>query len=181
MGSNESERPLNKRPRPVVSCLECRNRKLKCNRCLPCDRCVRDGRKEMCTYAAGQNPLSNEEHLEEHRSKRRRLSTELSPDTTASEILAKFNELQSRVQQLEGTLSTKPGNYESAASSVLPETPEHAIAQIQNGNAIDFSYSLTRDRLSDRDTLAQVSQSNRREHLFLSLIDTAVPGCNQVH
>lgn len=181
MSSNESERPPNKRPRPVVSCLECRNRKLKCNRCLPCNRCVRDGRKELCTYAAGQKPLSNDEHLEDRRPKRRRLSTEISSDPTTSEILAKFNELQARVQQLEGTLSTKPSNHEPAASSVFSETPEHTIAQIQNGNVVDFSYSLTRDRLSDRDTLAQVSHSNRRGHPFLSLTNTTVPGCSQVH
>lgn len=181
MSSNESERPPNKRPRPVVSCLECRNRKLKCNRCLPCDRCIRDGREEACKYAAGQKPLSNEEHFEDHRPKRRRLSTELSSDPTTSEILAKFNELQSRVQQLEGSLSTKPGDHESVAISVLPETLEHAIAQIQDGHTIDFSYSLTQDRLSDKNILARVSQSNKIEYSFLSLISTAVPRCCQVH
>ncbi|KAI0015807.1 hypothetical protein F4780DRAFT_44086 [Xylariomycetidae sp. FL0641] len=39
-----------KRPRPVKSCLECRRRKLKCDRLLPCSQCQRSQRH--CRYAA---------------------------------------------------------------------------------------------------------------------------------
>ncbi|KAI1851753.1 hypothetical protein JX265_010987 [Neoarthrinium moseri] len=39
-----------KRPRPVKSCIECRNRKLKCDRLLPCSQCQKSHR--TCRYAA---------------------------------------------------------------------------------------------------------------------------------
>lgn len=39
-----------KRPRPVKSCIECRNRKLKCDRLCPCSQCQKSNRN--CRYAA---------------------------------------------------------------------------------------------------------------------------------
>ncbi|KAK9801086.1 putative Zn(2)-C6 fungal-type domain-containing protein [Seiridium cardinale] len=39
-----------KRPRPVKSCIECRNRKLKCDRLCPCSQCQKSSR--TCRYAA---------------------------------------------------------------------------------------------------------------------------------
>jgi hypothetical protein len=39
-----------KRPRPVKSCIECRNRKLKCDRLCPCSQCQKSHR--ACRYAA---------------------------------------------------------------------------------------------------------------------------------
>jgi hypothetical protein len=39
-----------KRQRVRLSCLECRRRKLSCSRELPCDRCVKSGTPERCTY-----------------------------------------------------------------------------------------------------------------------------------
>ncbi|KJZ80175.1 hypothetical protein HIM_00025 [Hirsutella minnesotensis 3608] len=42
-----------KRPRPVKSCTECRKRKLRCDRLLPCSQCQKSSR--MCRYAADQD------------------------------------------------------------------------------------------------------------------------------
>jgi len=39
-----------KRPRPVKSCTECRKRKLRCDRLLPCSQCQKSRR--VCRYAA---------------------------------------------------------------------------------------------------------------------------------
>jgi len=41
------------RPRPIVSCLSCRSRKLKCDREQPCQQCLRAGRASTCSYATG--------------------------------------------------------------------------------------------------------------------------------
>lgn len=42
-----------KRKRDILSCLECRRRKVKCDRNLPfCDRCRRGGISGSCTYSA---------------------------------------------------------------------------------------------------------------------------------
>ncbi|RDA86469.1 hypothetical protein CP532_3607 [Ophiocordyceps camponoti-leonardi (nom. inval.)] len=42
-----------KRPRPVKSCAECRKRKLRCDRLLPCSQCQKSGR--LCRYTADQD------------------------------------------------------------------------------------------------------------------------------
>ncbi|KAI0457161.1 hypothetical protein F5B21DRAFT_99007 [Xylaria acuta] len=39
-----------KRQRVRLSCLECRRRKLSCSRELPCDRCIKSGTPDRCTY-----------------------------------------------------------------------------------------------------------------------------------
>ncbi|KAI1422017.1 hypothetical protein F5Y12DRAFT_787100 [Xylaria sp. FL1777] len=46
-GSRKAE----KRNRPPLSCEPCRTRKLKCNRNLPCDSCVRRSKASLCHYA----------------------------------------------------------------------------------------------------------------------------------
>lgn len=45
-----------KRSRPVISCLECRRKKLKCDRTQPCQQCVKIGRPSRCEYQTGQEP-----------------------------------------------------------------------------------------------------------------------------
>ncbi|KAJ5934295.1 hypothetical protein N7466_003842 [Penicillium verhagenii] len=45
-----------KRPRPVVSCLRCREKKLKCDRVAPCQNCVKGGFGAQCTYHQQQQP-----------------------------------------------------------------------------------------------------------------------------
>jgi hypothetical protein len=51
--------PPAKRPRPVISCLECRRKKLKCSRTYPCQQCLKVGRPGRCEYQAGQEPEPN--------------------------------------------------------------------------------------------------------------------------
>lgn len=43
-----SEKP--KRPRPVLSCLTCRRKKLKCDRSLPCNQCQKSGISPACSF-----------------------------------------------------------------------------------------------------------------------------------
>jgi len=45
-----------KRPRPVISCLECRRKKLKCDRTHPCQQCLKVGRPGRCQYQPGSEP-----------------------------------------------------------------------------------------------------------------------------
>ncbi|KAI1363857.1 hypothetical protein F5Y08DRAFT_225571 [Xylaria arbuscula] len=46
---------VGKRNRPPVSCEPCRTRKLKCNRGLPCETCVKRHKISQCHYAANAN------------------------------------------------------------------------------------------------------------------------------
>jgi len=61
-----------KRPRPVLSCLECRRKKLKCDRLLPCQQCRKSGRPALCAYISGTDPDSraNESEDGDHEPKR---------------------------------------------------------------------------------------------------------------
>lgn len=50
-----------KRPRPVVSCLRCRDKKLKCDRTAPCENCVKASTANTCTYNRnGVSPAKQE-------------------------------------------------------------------------------------------------------------------------
>ncbi|KAF3214845.1 hypothetical protein TWF679_004625 [Orbilia oligospora] len=43
-------RPVRKRNRKALSCKPCRNMKVKCDRSMPCDRCVKNNRSGDCIY-----------------------------------------------------------------------------------------------------------------------------------
>ncbi|PYH98142.1 hypothetical protein BO71DRAFT_416569 [Aspergillus ellipticus CBS 707.79] len=45
--------PSRKRPRPVVSCLRCRGKKLKCDRVVPCQNCSKAGCPTECAFHPG--------------------------------------------------------------------------------------------------------------------------------
>ncbi|RAQ42909.1 Zn2Cys6 transcription factor [Aspergillus flavus] len=48
-----------KRPRPVISCLRCREKKLKCDRVTPCENCTKAGCPADCVYNQGLNLNDN--------------------------------------------------------------------------------------------------------------------------
>ncbi|KAI1302248.1 hypothetical protein F5Y03DRAFT_362183 [Xylaria venustula] len=50
-----NHRRVEKRNRPPVSCEPCRTRKLKCNRALPCETCIKRHKTSQCYYAANAN------------------------------------------------------------------------------------------------------------------------------
>jgi Fungal Zn(2)-Cys(6) binuclear cluster domain len=51
----EPPRVVQRRRRPPLSCVECRRRKLKCDRSLPCGQCVRSKTAESCAFV-GPHP-----------------------------------------------------------------------------------------------------------------------------
>ncbi|KAH8429256.1 Zn(II)2Cys6 transcription factor domain-containing protein [Aspergillus melleus] len=56
---NPTAPPAKKRkPRPKLSCVPCRQKKLKCNRLHPCDSCIKHCRSYMCQYVG---PMSRKE------------------------------------------------------------------------------------------------------------------------
>jgi hypothetical protein len=46
---NESK-PIRKRKRPAYSCVECRRRKVRCDREQPCNQCTAQNVADSCTY-----------------------------------------------------------------------------------------------------------------------------------
>lgn len=49
-GSDHAGQPSRKRQRVRLSCLECRRRKLSCDRGFPCERCIKSGTPDRCSY-----------------------------------------------------------------------------------------------------------------------------------
>jgi hypothetical protein len=47
---------LKKRQRKVLSCDACHRQKVKCDRKLPCSRCVAGNRSDQCVYEGGNEP-----------------------------------------------------------------------------------------------------------------------------
>ena len=61
---NDSNGPTNKRRRPALSCVECRQKKVRCDRNNPCGRCLQSN-SATCTYttstvSSAENPPQQE-------------------------------------------------------------------------------------------------------------------------
>ncbi|KAJ5094858.1 hypothetical protein N7456_010719 [Penicillium angulare] len=54
----DPSRAVQRRRRPPLSCTECRRRKLKCDRSLPCGQCVRSKTADSCTFVGPQPSAS---------------------------------------------------------------------------------------------------------------------------
>lgn len=53
--NENSTGPQRKRRRPAVSCEKCRRRKIRCDRNMPCDQCIRS-KSDTCTYLSDDSP-----------------------------------------------------------------------------------------------------------------------------
>lgn len=111
--TESSESPWNPRSRPIVSCLNCRRKKQKCDRRSPCNSCIRSGRPESCEYAPGIEPISGSGDDEPQSSKRRRIDSDDRSDVESQVTIASFNELRDRVNQLEGALQAQKQQIQS--------------------------------------------------------------------
>ncbi|KPM40611.1 hypothetical protein AK830_g5930 [Neonectria ditissima] len=61
LGSRDSsgQPPARKRQRVRLSCLECRRRKLSCDRGFPCERCIKSGTPDRCSYESRNGEVVN--------------------------------------------------------------------------------------------------------------------------
>jgi hypothetical protein len=80
-----------KRPRPVVSCLRCRVKKLKCDRAAPCENCVKASIAHTCTYKRNEHVASNE--------------VTRAPSTVGSNPVEDLQQRMARVEELLGIKS----------------------------------------------------------------------------
>lgn len=93
------------------SCLECRRRKIRCDRDLPCSYCTKVGVE--CSYPDTEAPSS---------AQRRQRSDMTTP--TMVEISAKLRALEAQVQQLEARLCEVEG--QSAVARTSSTIQEHS-------------------------------------------------------
>ncbi|PGH12733.1 hypothetical protein AJ79_04094 [Helicocarpus griseus UAMH5409] len=87
-------RVIRKRNRVPVSCSPCRNRKLKCNRAVPCENCVKRNDASSCTYA-------------QPRTRKKVPSSQHSPTTP--------DDMQNRIDRLEGLVLSLMTNGSQSA------------------------------------------------------------------
>lgn len=128
-----------KRPRPVLSCVECRRKKLKCDRLLPCEQCRKAYQSAQCTYTTrpglqsqnahqtdnsrpegGQMGRESAEHTESPAASHEIASSSLpADDTTPTRIVKKkvgvIEDLQSRVHHLERLLLNDQSRFSVSA------------------------------------------------------------------
>lgn len=155
MDKERHPRQTLKRPRPVVSCLNCRRKKLKCDRSLPCEQCVKSGASDHCCYAPGQHPSSTTRGSNDGFEKQQ---PDQSTDAIApSEITpARFDDLQARVNQLERALQSQQargnGTEEPSPPADILTENQHESMRINSHRSGDdgIRISLLQDGITSR-------------------------------
>ncbi|RXK39845.1 hypothetical protein M231_02902 [Tremella mesenterica] len=109
--SKHSE-PRPKRKRPVLSCLECKHRKTKCDKLLPCSTCVSRGDPSACTYDDGTAPRPSmyveRDELEALRSRVEHLERVLSSSSQTQMTPQTLASVSSNTFQAESSTATTP-------------------------------------------------------------------------
>ncbi|KAF3071291.1 Activator of stress proteins 1 [Daldinia childiae] len=109
-----------KRPRPVKSCLECRKRKLRCDRASPCSQCQKTQR--ICRYAAEGEVVSlsdgSDGEAPERNTKRTRPAASQESGQRDTSYEAVLEDHAVRLERLEGRLLSRTSSL--AESSSIP-------------------------------------------------------------
>lgn len=131
----EMGRPVKHRRRPPLSCTECRRRKLKCDRSLPCGQCVRSKTADLCNYAAPQPvsrrrlPSGSEEPSAGTSSGGMLVfDSKLGPKSSSDRVCKRghpdeLQDLRQRLRMLENALGNPNGlcTYDTSVCDVYPE------------------------------------------------------------
>jgi hypothetical protein len=97
-----------KRPRPVVSCLRCRHKKLKCDRTSPCENCIKASVADTCTYSRdGHVPTKDQLPFP-------------NGTTTINTATGPVEDLQRRMAILEQLLGVKSKPFDIVPDAELP-------------------------------------------------------------
>lgn len=92
-----------KRPRPVVSCFRCRDKKLKCDRTSPCENCIKAQIPDSCKYQPGVNGLSKE------------------PSSGPTANATVIDDLQARLAKVEELLGIRNSEQPTPAADATPQ------------------------------------------------------------
>lgn len=159
--------PPRKRQRVRLSCLECRRRKLSCDRELPCRRCLQGGMPEKCEYesrpglAPGLAPPDSKSHLSLPAGTTVLEAPSLRKDTTAREQ-DRIRRLEREVAQLKGILARK-------VTSSLEGNPveDHSQPRARVEDAIAHPFAQMHDNNDEKEDGGRVHRSREiRLHHF---------------
>lgn len=168
--SSTPDKPHNedrKRKRDVLSCLDCRRRKLKCDRSYPaCNRCVKGGNASSCTYQTF--PGNGDARQEE-------LDASAEEDGKAHKRARSFHD----AHPTNGAGSVKevvPGNYtssgtESMAQSNMIKSLEHRLATLEsmlskNSSTGIFQQESLRSAVTTPSKLNSRGDTEPESHIF---------------
>lgn len=149
-----------KRPRPVLSCLECRRKKLKCSRTMPCVQCTKTGRASRCSYneypgeATSPSPTARDvSHLQGGRARK----------IVRSEITEQHEETRSPIPGSDTQLSsvTKPGIIEDLQSRVEKLEHQFKTGALKQNHTRD--YDTNEGRQTQRYNMSSVGMVRLRD------------------
>ncbi|KAF2738580.1 hypothetical protein EJ04DRAFT_560586 [Polyplosphaeria fusca] len=117
--------------RAVLSCNDCRRRKLKCDRELPCNRCIQGGNGSTCAYghelSDGRQPIEEVRETVSHPG-HSSITDEIPPtnqyagDTNSLKPIHSEYEAQDQVQQLQGRIASLEACLSSLSTFVAKRT-----------------------------------------------------------
>ncbi|KAL4930299.1 Zn(II)2Cys6 transcription factor [Aspergillus undulatus] len=144
LGQPSSARQPRKRPRPVISCLRCREKKVKCDRVVPCQNCARAGDAERCEYQHGQG----------NESKRTRVESECTDRNIEQKStgVGVIEDLQRRLKHVEDLLGIQQEiaagsstSIDLASDGAAATSPSHHTPSTNTRPRRDASRMQTRD------------------------------------
>ncbi|KAI2632282.1 fungal-specific transcription factor domain-containing protein [Hypoxylon sp. NC1633] len=169
-----------KRPRPVKSCLECRKRKLRCDRVSPCSQCQKAQRS--CRYAAEGDAVSvsdgSDVETHERAAKRIRTVTSQESGQSSTNYSTVLEEHAARLERLERQLLTRTSSVaeSSNATTQRPAAPSVTIRGLTVKGGLRtrfFGQSSTRVLVNlfgeARDFMFSRNKSNDIKEMFMNI------------
>lgn len=154
-----------RRQRAVLSCDDCRRRKLQCDRELPCKRCIKGGIADSCSYKSDPQDRDSEEVIERPKKRQRQVSTPQAtsnvrnilqtggrvnkPDIARSDISAelRIKELEEQVYGLQRQLiltshehEKHVTDYTQSSRDIHVEQPAWMTGILKGHHYATFSY-----------------------------------------
>ncbi|KAH8692313.1 hypothetical protein BGW36DRAFT_410754 [Talaromyces proteolyticus] len=118
------------RKRLRVSCGECRQKKLSCDRRLPCHRCIRSGRPHLCSFEAGTRPVPTADSYQAQQNSEqiRDLQVEVSQlKTLLSKVVQRQESIVESTINVDGNDTAERGHGAVPASEHVSQQQAHVL------------------------------------------------------
>ena len=143
--------PPRKRRRPAVSCVQCRKRKIKCDRSMPCSNCVKATPPQDCNYDAPrhlQQPNALKHPVGAHRDSDSESRTTLCDTRSAIGTPASTQPVVGFLPGSPVTTTSLPGvsdafyvQYDESQDPAASSTPGHSIPRLVSHKTRVFGQS----------------------------------------
>ncbi|KAM7207006.1 hypothetical protein V8F33_000105 [Rhypophila sp. PSN 637] len=149
-GHGHGSKPIRRRMRMITSCLECRRRKLKCNKSQPCTNCIKFSRE--CLYLGPKLDEASQLRLTEIKEKVGSLERQLERDVAKGSTSTSnhHRQQQNAADELEDDLDPE-GDLEITPMVALDLTYEDdADGMMPTDEIIDLGIQVGRMRITER-------------------------------